>query len=266
MKKQELLNKANYSELKNYSNRQIYENFIGCGGLYLATKMIRLMSLKKDAIVLDLGCGMGASSIYLAKNFNIKVISVDLWNSPNFLLEKSYKLGYSQKIFPLQFDITKNIPFASNYFDAIFCMNSLFMFGEEKDFLKRLFRTLKANGIIYIGSEGFNKHPDYDNIPDVYNFEWSWDVWNMCYSKYRSVDWWRSRILSTGVLDISYCEELSDGRNLFEDFALNYYEYIDKSIIDNCSVIPQEKIIEQIKYGKETGLYPTLYLLLATKK
>lgn len=261
-----LINKEDYPELKDYSDKQIYENFIGSGGLYLATKMIRKLNIKKDSLILDLGCGMGSSSIFIAERFDVQILSIDLWNSPNFLLEKSRKLNCSHKIIPMQLDITKNITFPDNYFDIIFCMNSLFLFGENLEFLKNLSNILKPSGIICIGSEGFNKEPNFNKIPDVYNFKWHWNVWDVCYSKSHSPDWWASHLLTSGGFDIKYCEELTDGKNIVEDFVFNYYEYIDKEIIDNGFVIPQKKFIEQVEYGKMTELYQTLYLLIAEKK
>lgn len=87
----------------------MYDGFIGCGGLFLANKMVEKMGLKNGDVVLDIGCGLGAASIYLAK----------------------------------QFDTTKTIAFANNYFDAIFSMNALFMFESDENFLSRLLCTLK---------------------------------------------------------------------------------------------------------------------------
>lgn len=255
-----------YPELQGYTKGQIYEDFIGCGGLYLVSKMARLMNIKKGGIVLDLGCGLGSAALFLAKKFDITIIAVDLWNSPQILAKRAYDAGYVQRIIPMQLDITKNMPFAQNYFDAIFCMNSLFMFGEEPDFLKRLFATLKTEGAFYIGSECFNKEPDYAVIPEEYNFEWDWNIWDGCCSKYHSAKWWYSLIHGTGVLDIEYCEELDDGRVLFEDFALNYHDYIGKSIIETGAIVSQEKLTKQVQYGMEYGLYPTLYILKGVKK
>ena len=63
----------NYPELKDYSPENLYENFIGCGGLYLAVNMIRRMNIKKGDIILDLGCGLGSSSLFLAKIFDVRL-------------------------------------------------------------------------------------------------------------------------------------------------------------------------------------------------
>jgi hypothetical protein len=52
---------------------------------------------------------------------------------------------------------------------------------------------------------------------------------------------------------------------MYEDFALNYHSYISDSIKAMGAVIPQEKIIEQVVYGFESGLYPTIYTLVGRK-
>lgn len=258
-----------YHELKGLTDREIYSDFIGCGGLYLAAEMVRQMNLKSGDVVLDLGCGKGETSIYLAKNFDVTVVGVDFWNSSDKLLEKANKNGLSNKIIPLQMDITQSNPFAQNYFDAIFCMNSLFMFGGNKDFLNMLIGTLKIGGTLCVGSECFNKEPNFTNavdIPMVYNFDWHWKVWEECYSKYHSPQWWKSLLSSTDHLNVIHCTELKDGREMFEDFAHNYENYISEDIKEINAVVPKSVIVDQIEYGIKSGLYPTLYILTGIKK
>lgn len=182
----------NYPELKSYSMKDIYDNFIGCGGLYLAVNMVRKMNLKKGDIVLDLGCGFGSTSIFLAKIFDITVIAVDFWFPPTKLMERINQEGYSNRIFPLNLDITQTMPFADQYFDAIFSMNSLFLYGDNINFLRKLLNTLKTGGTFCIGSECFNQEPNYqsnDEIPNEFNFDWKWNVWDTCFSKYHSPKW-----------------------------------------------------------------------------
>ena len=255
--------KREYPELDSYSDNKIYEYMIGCGGLFLASKMIRQMKIKKGDIVLDLGCGLGTTSIFLAKNFDVTVIAVDLWNSPKILSRRAKEEGLSNRIIPVQMDITQVIPFAEDYFDAIFCMNSLFMFGDDLDFLKKLLKTLKKSGTFCLGSECFNQEPDYkniDDVPKVYNFEYKWSVWEGCCSKYHCSGWWKSLLAETNMLDIRYCQELDDGIILWEDSAINYYSYYDK-VLPIGAMIPQERLIDVILYGKHNMPYTTLYIL-----
>jgi len=257
-----------YPELLNYSEAERYDYFIGCGGLYLAAKMARNMNLKKGDVVLDLGCGFGSSSIFLAKTYGVTVIAVDLWFSPDKLLFRILDQNFKNQIIPINIDITQFIPFANAYFDAIFCMNSLFLFGENLDFLEKLLNTLKKGGVFCVGSEGFNIEPQIESIediPEVYNFNWSWDVWGNCYSKYHSSEWWKDEIQKAATINITNSGELEDGRILWEDMALNYKKYVNDHIVSIEAVVPQEKIIDQVLYAKKSGLYPTVYTITGIK-
>jgi ubiquinone/menaquinone biosynthesis C-methylase UbiE len=261
------VDKSKYPELEGYSDKQVYENMIGCGGLYLATKMLRQMNIKKGDIILDLGCGLGTTSLYLARNFDITVIAVDFWNSPEVLIKKASSEGIQNRIIPLQIDITKGIPFAENYFDAIFCLNSLFMFGEKAEFLKNLLKTLKVGGTLCLGSECFNKEPDYKSVadvPKVYNFEYDWGVWEECFSKYHSPQWWSSLLTGTDMLSVTYCQETDDGAILWEDSALNYNDYYS-NIISLGAMIPQERLADMALYGRQNDIHTTLFVLAGTK-
>lgn len=77
--------RSRYPELDGYTRDELYEDFLGGGGLYLATRMVRTMHLRTGDIVLDLGCGKGTTSVFLAKHFGVNVIAVDLWTSATFL-------------------------------------------------------------------------------------------------------------------------------------------------------------------------------------
>ncbi len=262
------IDKSKYPELAGYSDKQIYEDMIGCGGLFLASEMLRQMNIKKGDIVLDLGCGLGTTSIFLAKKFDITVVAVDFWNSPHSLAIKASKEGLANKIIPIQLDITQVMPFAESYFDHIFCLNSLFMFGDNLEFLRKLLKTLKIGGSFCLGSECFNEEPNYKNLSDVlevYNFEYEWSIWEGCLSKYHSPEWWKSLLIQTDILDVTYCQELEDGRILWEDSALNYYDYYG-NILSSKAMIPQERLVDTILYGKENSPHTTLYILAGIRK
>jgi len=208
-------------------------------------------------------------NIFLAKTFGVTVISVDLWSSPSDLSQRIITEGYSNEIFPLKFDITQQIPFAENYFDAIFCMNSLFLYGDDINFLKKLLGTLKFGGIFCVGSECFNIEPTWDNateVPKEFNFNWNWDVWEYCGSKYHSPIWWKELLSSTNLLDITYCQELEDAIILYEDMAMNYHSYFSNKILSMGAMIPQDRIVDQILYGRINEISPSLFIMSGRKK
>jgi len=141
-------NPADYPELAGYTREQIYDETIGGGALYLAARMVRTMRLNRGDIVLDLGCGTGATSIFLVRHFGVKVIAVDLWHPAALLDDKLTARGFRQDIVPLHLDVTRELPFAENYFDAIFSMNSFSFYGGTVEFLRHLLtptQTLRSS-------------------------------------------------------------------------------------------------------------------------
>ena len=114
-----------YPELRGYSDEEIWLDNLGPGALYLAARMSRHMGVKEGDVVLDLGCGRGESSIFLAKHLGVRVVAVDLSTEATFLADKFMRRGYGSQILPLNLDAHAPLPFAEDYFDAAFCMNSL---------------------------------------------------------------------------------------------------------------------------------------------
>ena len=80
--------RAAYPELQAYSRDELYHDFFGGGGLYLAAHMTRPLHLQPGQTVLDLGCGKGSSAIFLARHFGVRVVALDLWTSVEFLDQK----------------------------------------------------------------------------------------------------------------------------------------------------------------------------------
>ncbi len=135
-----------YPELNGYSDDECYRDFFGGGGLYLAVQMARTLRLRPNDRVLDLGCGKGATSVFLAKEYGVYVTALDLWTAAEFLNDKFKAQGVSDRITAIQMDATQPLPFEQNYFDAIFCMNSFNFYGGSVDYLRHILKYLKPAG------------------------------------------------------------------------------------------------------------------------
>ena len=59
---------------------QLKGNILRPGSLELTKRIAEVTGIKQNHIVLDLGCGKGATSLFLAKEYNVHVVGVDLSN------------------------------------------------------------------------------------------------------------------------------------------------------------------------------------------
>jgi cyclopropane fatty-acyl-phospholipid synthase-like methyltransferase len=259
-------NRADYQELGAYSREECYRDCIGGGGLYLAARMARTMSPKPGEIVLHLGCGRGETSIFLARHFGVQVVALDLWTGASYLNDKFSARGYRNHIVPVNMDVTQRFPFAEDYFDAIFSMNSFSFYGGTVDFLKHLLRHLKAGGQLCIGSEALSDEftPDQlRNPPAVYSFRLPppnerVDVFADDFRKQHTPQWWKQFFDSSGLLRVEDCHELEDADVLYEELVRHEHEQgTDPFDVDIC--------LQQIEWGRHNRPRKTLFTITARR-
>jgi SAM-dependent methyltransferase len=255
-----------YPELAGYTPDEIYEDCMGGGALYLAVQMVRTMDLKPGEIVLDLGCGKGTTSVFLARHYGVKVVALDLWISATFLSTKFAERGYRDQILPLNLDVTQQLPFAEGYFDAIFCMNSLSFYGGSASFLGHLLGHLRKGGTFCVGMETLNEEfssEAYANPPDVYNYHLpppheKVNVWEDDFSRMHSPAWWENLFRESGLVEVLHCRELADAVILYEDLVLH-------QIAQDPEAEDIERSIAQLEYGREQRPYKTMFVITARK-
>ena len=254
-----LLDISKYPEIAKYSRDEIYDMKMGPGGLFLATLMARKLNLKPHMKVLDLGCGNGATSIFLVKNYNVKVFAVDLWIDSTTIYNRVTQHNLDDRIIPLNLDIRQKIPFAKNYFDIIFCMDSVHYYGGNLDFWEHLLPHLKSEGQLCIGSPCFNdefSEQTLNNLPFVYDD--GTDLWRNEFSKYHSPQWWKELLEKTKKFKAIESSETEDGIILWEDDLLNNLE-------NNGDIKTALTDAAQITF-RQTGIpYLTHFVLSAIK-
>lgn len=259
-------NLAAYPELQGYSHDEIYNDFLGGGGLYLAVHMLRTLHLQPGQVVLDLGCGKGETSVFLAKQYGVQVKALDLWTSADFLDQKFMALGYRDQISPVQMDATQPLPYKKNEFDAIFCMNSFNFYGTNPGFLEHLLKHLKSGGQLCIGSETLTAEftpEQIENPPEVYAFKLPSpnehvDVFRDDFVKQHTPNWWRDYFQSSGLLEVEACLELEDADLIYEELVRYEYQHdIDPFDVQIC--------LDQIEWGRTHQPRKTLFVLTAHK-
>jgi len=170
---------------KNFALLQ--ETMWGPNAIRQAEELASHFTITKDMIILDLGCGMGLSSLYLVQEYNAKVFAADLWMNPTENYERFQSLGIADKTVPILIDATQPLPFAERYFDVIFSVGAYNIFGDNEEMLPKLARYVKKGGYIAVSFPGL-KYEFGDNVPPEMQPFWEVPDVARCV---RGIEWWR---------------------------------------------------------------------------
>jgi SAM-dependent methyltransferase len=182
-----------YPALAGYGRAGIHEGLQGQGGLFLAHDMARLLKLEPGMRILDLACGVGTTTIYLAKTFGAHVVAVDE-EEPGSLIRKASETGLEGLVTFVRAD-ARNLPFPPRSFDAIFSMNAFFYFGVDEAYPAYLLTFLKDGGEVVIGSPCYREELQA-NTPEEFLLEYP-----VCLAVH-SPGWWRSHFARTGMVEV----------------------------------------------------------------
>jgi len=120
------------------------------------------LKIKHGDKILDAGCGVGASSIWLAKHYDIEVIGITLSGlqcekANNFA--KKENVSERVKFYVQDFTETN---FSDKSFDIVWTIEGICHVPNKEDFVKEAYRILKDNGKLiiadgFIGKDNFSK-------------------------------------------------------------------------------------------------------------
>lgn len=115
-------------------------------GRTATVELARLLSLTETASVLDLGCGIGGPSRYLATTFGCRVIGLDL--APEFCRVAAMlaeRTGLADKVEYRQGDALA-MPFADESFDVVWSQNVVMNIADRDRLYREIRRVLRPGG------------------------------------------------------------------------------------------------------------------------
>lgn len=122
-------------------------------GIVYFVKYLENLKIKSSLKLVDIGCGKGRNTIYLAK-YGFSVYAMDYIQSAlGYTKQKAEKNGIIQQIHIYKAEIDKRWPFKNNFFDlAIDSFSSIDIETRKgRDIYKQeMYRTLKPGGFALI--------------------------------------------------------------------------------------------------------------------
>lgn len=176
-----------------YDKEFLLETMMGPNAMRVAEELTDYMDIQEGQRVLDLGCGMGISSILAAGKHGAKVFAADLWISPSDNYERFKREGFESDIIPISVDATIGLPFAHGYFDHLISIDAYHYFGNNETMLPSLIPFVKKGGSVGIAVPGLKK--EFTNgipeelrpfLPDDANF-YTLAYWENIFNKAEGV-------------------------------------------------------------------------------
>ena len=174
--------------------------------LWQLEDILPALVLEPGSRVLDLGCGRGATSVFLARECGVTVTACDLWVSTEELTETFRKAGVEGSVSAVNADV-RRLPFADGEFDAIVSIDAFEYFGTDVHVLPALLRVLKPGGRIGMTTPGLDPDPYEGDVPEAVRSRWGYEV-----AAWHAPEWWRRHWELTGLLEGIEAGWLPDGR------------------------------------------------------
>ncbi|XP_057465353.1 phosphomethylethanolamine N-methyltransferase-like [Actinidia eriantha] len=124
------------------------QGFVSTGGIETTEEFVSMLDLKPGQKVLDVGCGIGGGDFYMAENFDVHVVGIDLSvNMVSFALERAIGLKCSVE-FEVA-DCTKKA-YEDNTFDVIYSRDTILHIQDKPALFKSFYKWLKPGGKVLI--------------------------------------------------------------------------------------------------------------------
>ncbi|MET8245936.1 methyltransferase domain-containing protein [Streptomyces sp. NPDC005202] len=202
------LTHARYPHSNRYDVRWIVDNQMGPHPLWLLEWLapaLGLDSLPSGARVLDLGCGRALTSVFLAREYDLRVTAADLWIKPDENPRRVAEAGVADRVLPVYAE-AHDLPFGEGTFDAIVSIDAYQYFDTNDLYLPTLTRLLKHGERIGVVVPALREEPEGVEPPEHLKLYWDPDFW-----AFHSPAWWRRHWTRSGAVAVEAADWQPDG-------------------------------------------------------
>jgi tocopherol O-methyltransferase len=121
------------------------------------------LKLTNSDVVLDAGCGVGGTAIWIAEKYNAKIVGINIVEKQIKLARKYAKRRGVDNLVSFELKDYCNTGFPDESFDKIYALESVCHASNKEDFVKEASRLLKPGGKLCVYDYFVNKVKNKDD-------------------------------------------------------------------------------------------------------
>ena len=218
-----------YPRTEGYDTLWVERNWMGPNPLWLLEDLCGHLDLRPGMRVLDMGCGKGLTSVFMAREYGVTVFANDLWTDATENLRRFEEAGVADRVFPIHAE-AHALPYAKGFFDAAVSIDSYHYYGTGETYFPGVFSALvKPGGRFGIVVPGLAREFE-KGYPETMARHWK--AQPELFS-FHTKEWWRGLWEKTGLAEITACYELEDPKAIWRPWAKWAGENMDFAIPDD---------------------------------
>ena len=159
---------------------------MGPNPLWLLEDLARDLDLRPGMRVLDLGSGKGATSVFLAREYGVRVVAADWWVAPEEVDPVLAAAGVAGEVTAVRAE-AHQLPFDEGSFDAIVSVDAFEYFGTADSYLPYLVKFLRPGGQLGVATPALTREiRELGSIPEHIKDVVGWEA-----MAWHTPDWWR---------------------------------------------------------------------------
>lgn len=137
-----------YPKSSRYDTPALRAMMMGPNPVKLLEELMAGIALAPEAHVCDLGCGRGLGSVFLAREYGLRVTAADWWSEPEDNQAFFDAQGLSDRITAVKADANA-LPFARKTFEAVIAVDSYNYYGRSEGFLdEKILPFVRPGGLV----------------------------------------------------------------------------------------------------------------------
>ena len=194
-----------YQKSNSFPKATMLERSMGPNPLKLTEELLNCAKIPAGSVVLDLGSGAGLTSALMAHEYDFVTYAADLWSNPSDNMRFFESLGLTNRqIVPLKADATE-LPFPTDFFDAIVSIDSYNYFGRDPEYLGAHLLPLAKRGCELLFAIPGMKRDCHDDLPACLTGTWTPEQLDFMHD----MNWWRANIAQTEGVEIVDIHEMA---------------------------------------------------------